>query len=353
MPAAVETMAYVGEVPWHGLGVDVPPGLTGDAFLQAAGLDWTVELRPIYLEDGREVEGFKASTRSTDGTVFGVVGSRFVPIQNADLFGLPDEVVRRGLMTYQTAGSLQDGRTVWALASFPGAEVRTRGGRTDELERHVLWAAGHDGGRSLVGGLTTVRVVCQNTLDAAAGSGSSWGQNLQNRFRVKHTKSAGDRLKEANRVLVALAEQAERETAMYQALADAPMTRAEMDAFSAELLDSLYGPIELVGDRARMDGKADTPEVTRLIERARARRERQRVELGNAFEDSPGAEGASRWDAYNAVTYREDHGKRSKSAETRFESALLSGGIYTHKGIALDLLTRELDAPSRELVAVR
>ena len=39
MADAVETMAYAGEVPWHGLGVKVDDTLTPQEMVVAAGLD--------------------------------------------------------------------------------------------------------------------------------------------------------------------------------------------------------------------------------------------------------------------------------------------------------------------------
>jgi hypothetical protein len=46
MPANVQTMAYYGEVPWHGLGMPIPKGLNAKEMIWAAGLDWEVELLP-------------------------------------------------------------------------------------------------------------------------------------------------------------------------------------------------------------------------------------------------------------------------------------------------------------------
>ena len=42
MVAAVETMAYAGEVPWHGLGTKVSDDLTPNQIMVKAGLDWSV-----------------------------------------------------------------------------------------------------------------------------------------------------------------------------------------------------------------------------------------------------------------------------------------------------------------------
>ena len=51
MVAAVETMAYAGELPWHGLGTKVPQDLSTDEFIKQAGLDWTVSKKPMFFMD--------------------------------------------------------------------------------------------------------------------------------------------------------------------------------------------------------------------------------------------------------------------------------------------------------------
>ena len=50
MAHAVETMAYAGEVPWHGLGKQVLPDLTPEQMLYEAGLDWSVEKIPAMIK---------------------------------------------------------------------------------------------------------------------------------------------------------------------------------------------------------------------------------------------------------------------------------------------------------------
>ena len=46
-------MAYVGDVPWHGLGTKVPADLTPDQFMEKAGLNWSVEKEDILTKKGK------------------------------------------------------------------------------------------------------------------------------------------------------------------------------------------------------------------------------------------------------------------------------------------------------------
>ena len=51
MAHEVETMAYAGQVPWHGLGKQVDNNMSPDEMLKAAQIDWTVSKRPAYTID--------------------------------------------------------------------------------------------------------------------------------------------------------------------------------------------------------------------------------------------------------------------------------------------------------------
>ena len=102
MPANVQTMAYYGEVPWHGLGTPVPKGVTAENMIRAAGLDWEVELRPA--RGAREINRKKEFSRyevvrtprpnSNEGEVLlGVVSRRYKPLQNLEAFAFFDPIV--------------------------------------------------------------------------------------------------------------------------------------------------------------------------------------------------------------------------------------------------------------------
>ena len=115
----VETMAYAGEVPWHGLGVQVNPNLSPKEMMKEANVDWTVEKRPLYYNgmDKKEViPGKEALVRSSDGQLLDEVGTNWKPLQNEDAFNFFNDFVNAGDMEMHTAGSLDNGRRVWALA---------------------------------------------------------------------------------------------------------------------------------------------------------------------------------------------------------------------------------------------
>ena len=65
MSANVETMMYVGETPWHGLGTKVDEAPDSATAIKMAGLDWTVTQEKVCV--GRNVvDGYRANVRSSD-----------------------------------------------------------------------------------------------------------------------------------------------------------------------------------------------------------------------------------------------------------------------------------------------
>ena len=123
MSANVETMFYVREKPWHGLGTMVQEAPTSADALRLAGLDWTVEARDMWLNGGYEpIPGYKANVRSSDNKVLGVVSDKYRIVQNADAFAFTDALIG-GDVHYETAGSLLDGKKIWLLAKLPDSEI--------------------------------------------------------------------------------------------------------------------------------------------------------------------------------------------------------------------------------------
>ena len=106
MPANVETMFYVRETPWHGLGINVDEALESEEALKVAGLDWTVNQTPIFTDENMLIPNYKANIRSTDDKILGVVTDRYKVVQNNEAFSFTDSLLGQGVR-YETAGSLQ------------------------------------------------------------------------------------------------------------------------------------------------------------------------------------------------------------------------------------------------------
>lgn len=168
MVANVETIAWSGSVPWHGLGVRVGDDLTAGGMLIAAGCDWTVSKRPLAFDTGSsaaQIADRFALVRDTDHQFLDIVGKTFKPTQNKDAFDFFEQFVKEAKLKMHTAGSLCGGKYVWALAET--AKSFEIGPSKDKLESYILLVSPHQFGKALVAQQTAVRVVCQNTLNLA------------------------------------------------------------------------------------------------------------------------------------------------------------------------------------------
>lgn len=173
MAANVETMFYTRTKPWHGLGTMVEKAPTSEAALELAGLDWQVVQKKLVTNGGIEVPGFKANLRETDNQVLGVVSDRYKVVQNADAFSFTDALLGEGV-TYETAGSLQNGRRTWILAKLPTRYIISG----DEITPYLVFMNSHDGSGSIKAAMTPIRVVCQNTLNLALSTAKRcWSTN--------------------------------------------------------------------------------------------------------------------------------------------------------------------------------
>ncbi len=189
MAANVETMFYVRETPWHGLGVKVASAPKSQEALRLAGMDWKVIQEPIYTGNEEKIEGFKANVRDLDRKVLGVVTDRYKIIQNEEAFAFTDELLGEGVR-YETAGSLMGGRKVWLLAHLPHEYIITG----DRISPYLVFSNTHDGSGAVKVALTPIRVVCSNTLNLALSTAKrSWS--------MVHTGNVKDRLKEAGDTL--------------------------------------------------------------------------------------------------------------------------------------------------------
>jgi len=197
----------VKEKAWHGLGQVISQYPTSAEAIQHACLDYTVEKRPLFTYDTAnytgntgdgiiipeiEVPDFFATVRTDTEQPLGVVGKDYEVIQNVDTFSFFDSIVGgKGGIMYETAGALGKGERIFITAKLPDY---IKVGRNDCIEKYLFLNASHDGTGSIYIAFTPVRIVCQNTLNAAM-------RNHVNHVKIRHTASASDKLKEAHKML--------------------------------------------------------------------------------------------------------------------------------------------------------
>jgi phage/plasmid-like protein (TIGR03299 family) len=179
----------MGVVPWHGIGSVLDGVLTSEDAIREAKLNWQVEQAPVYSANNWAVpiSGYMANVRSDTGEVLGIVGEKYRVAQNRDVFAFADELIGTNKVkcTYETAGSLWNGRRIFMLVNMPKGRIVG-----DEYNPFLCLSNAHDGTSALQVFLTGIRVVCNNTLQAALRS-------AKRKISIRHLSSMETRKEEA------------------------------------------------------------------------------------------------------------------------------------------------------------
>ena len=169
----VETMAYAGEKPWHGLGNKLTTLLPLDVWKRQAGMDWTIEESEVRYITGSQTVGAihsfpeqKVLYRSDTKRPLAVVSKRFQVVQPKEVLEFYRDLTEHAGFELETAGVLKEGRKFWALART-GQSAMLKG--KDQVNGYLLLATACDGSLATTAQFTSVRVVCNNTLQIALG----------------------------------------------------------------------------------------------------------------------------------------------------------------------------------------
>ena len=319
-----DTMFYVGETPWHNLGVplDNPPTIEEAVIL--ANLDWEVYKKPTYYFTGAEPrqsnnpyslanfanllytkdmvetkhyvtirDAFKSDDKLTttyDGhKILGNVSKRYEVLQNRDAF-TPFNVLLDHGYELETAGAVREGRMVWILARKVDNELNKVG--DDNVERYVVLMNSHDGSTPVFMQPTTIRVVCANTLDYALSKESPL------RFSIKHTANVKERLEEVTSALRFAEGNWRKAHEIMNRMVEHHMNFQQVKLYFEAVIPFLKHRGKSGKDElgvARRD--IATPVFSQLM---------------NNFAGGHGNKGETVWDAYNAITQYYDHQKNYK-----------------------------------------
>ncbi len=307
-------IAYIGETPWHGLGQQLTPGAPLEFWQQEAGLDWQCKRagvdfdRMIVDTDGTErplrskAKEYVVLYRSDTGDVLHVASTLYQPVQPKEVIEFYRDLTEQYGFELETAGSLKGGRRIWALANTKNAfQLRDK----DEQRLYLLLATSFDGSMATQARLTSVRVVCNNTIELATQGRADITISHRSKFDADQVKTA-----------LNIGEAWEK----YQVAAKAMSERLVSKKESAEFLLDVYFGIDSEEKRA---AAAADEKTTAQVEKFTAR-------IQQALFESPGAHLASArgtlWGVVNAVTRDADFLKPARSQENRLNSAWFGPG---------------------------
>jgi len=296
-----ETGVFYGQPAWHGLGTTLeasdPRRHSVEDTLVAANMDWTVRKYPIQLASSPDVPadlrgggilGSWAVVRD-NGSVLGIVGDRYEELQNRQIFQWFQPFLDTGECSFETAGSLSDGRIVWVLARLEAGDLDVGGG--DMVRRYLLLSSSHDGSMSTRVGFCPTRVVCWNTLSMAIRHKAS------RLLRVKHTVGQSDSLVAVRDAICLANESFEATAEQYRKLAACGINRSDLRRYVKLVL-------ELPEDDSAISTRSQN-NVDRIVQLA----------IGGRGQDGS----LTAWAAYQGVTEWLTH-ERQKDQQKRVES---------------------------------
>lgn len=301
MSHLVETMAYRHETPWHGLGQNLPANQTIEQWQIASGMDWYILESPTMYAIGtysgmtfKTNSDHKVLFRSDTQAALSVVGNRYKVVQPREILEFYRDLVAVGGMELETAGVLKGGRKIWALAKT-NQETVLKG--KDQVKAYLLLATSCDGSLATQAQFTSVRVVCNNTLQLAVNSADS------GIVKVPHSTTF-DPIAVKRELGLGLSSW-ETFSRSIKELAKRPVSEAEAKAYLATVL----------GD----------PE---LAEEDQSKPFKAAYELfagGGRGSDLVGAKNTA-WGLLNAMTQYVDHDRQARSQDNRLASAWFGSG---------------------------
>lgn len=314
MPANVETMFYTGATPWHGLGEKLEEAPTISEAIEASGLNWEVGTKDLVTVDGQSVPA-RATYRKSDNSILGVVGPRYVPLQNKSAFEWFQPFVDAGECSLHTGGSLSNGQKVWVLAQLNRDPSEIVSG--DEVQKFILLSNSHDGTTAIRVGYTPIRVVCVNTLAFAHSHKES------NLLRIRHTRSSKTALDNVRDIMDNINAQFEATAEQYRFLASRDFNQADVQKYVKVLLG--------VDKKAPEDIKTRTQNIlTEIL-----------ATIEGPKQSMPGVRGTW-WAAYNGFNEYLNYTK-GRNTNNRLES-LWFGQNGTDNNKALQLATEFANA---------
>ncbi len=304
MAHLVETMAYVNETPWHGLGNQLTENQPLEVWAQQAGMDWTINETPVRFITENQGDNLgsilsfpenKVLFRSDTNSPLSVVSQRYQVVQPREILEFYRDLTEISGFELETAGVLKGGRKIWALAKT-GQSVALKG--NDVTNGYLLLATACDGTLATTAQFTSIRVVCNNTLSVAlAGSTGA--------VKVPHsTNFDAQAVKKQLGISVS-----EWDEFMYRlrALSERKVRSSEVDKFYAKVF-------------ADPSGKSSVQSCERTMAKTKT------LFAGNGKGSSLESSRGTAFGLLNSVTEFVDHERRARSVDHRLESAWFGQG---------------------------
>lgn len=295
MAHLINSMAYKGSTPWHGLGNTVSADASIEGWLAQSGLTWQVHKAPVQYQNGilHTMSDRFALYRSDTGHAFDIVSDRYKVVQPQEIVEFYRNIADQYGFEIETVGSLGEGQKVWALAKTPN-NFTLRGG--DTVNDYLLLATSYDRSMPTQAFFTSVRVVCNNTLQ------QSLNGVKQAAVTVSH-RSKFDSAKVQNELGI-------HNTAWHE-FGDIAKALSERKVSRTETVDVLFDLLKEEGETHAKDWSTRKKNIAE--------------EIFTCVKTSPGAgldsANGTAWGLLNGITYYADHKAGAHNNSNRLNSA--------------------------------
>lgn len=305
------SFASNAEKAWHGLGQVVDKAMTASEAIELANLDYEVGKTTIHAaiadapatEDSPEhlvkIEDKFATYRADNKVPLGIVGARYEIIQNKDAFGFFDAVIDSGEAIFETAGALGKGERIFVTAKLP-QDLLVKG---EECNKYIILTNSHDGTSSIVAGFTTIRVVCNNTLQAAM-------RNLTNKVYIEHRIGAKERLSEAYKVMGIASKYMTEVDDIFNQMAKTQISDTQLQKYITDVMTPEYKALKGEEEQEKISTRFKN-QVTSIYEFA----------LSHPTQQTEATRGTL-WGAYNSVSGYYNYIQKYKNDEQKFTSQM-------------------------------
>jgi len=321
-----ETGFCVREASWHRkelLLSDYPE--SWDDGRMAAGLMWEPRLVPLYRqttdESGNltyeEVSDARLVERDDNGSALGAVSGTFELITHGEMGDIIEAVLDEPNVKIETMGSVKGGRQVYALIRLD-EPLEIRGdidGFGDQVVTLPFFALlnSHDGTGACKGTWTQVRVVCWNTVQAAAADGDRHGAQ----FSLRHTSGVKERIEDVKMVVAGARAEALRWKEIAETLATIRVSEDQQLQFLNEFIP--VPPAGVVSDRVMGNVEKDRSRFLHVLRDSATNSEMQHNGLG----------------LFNAAVEYADHLRGFNNAETYMGRQILRAEPMKTKALTL------------------
>lgn len=293
-------LAFTGETPWHGLGVNVDKNQSIDQWRIAAGLNWQAQkAKALYsVGDSLLQSDNEIIYRDDTKAQLGIATNRYKLVQPAEILEFFRDLVGVNGWGLDVVGALDGGKKVWALAKTEN-EFAVKG-TVDKVGMYLMLATSFDGSLATVAKFSSIRVVCNNTLTATMRDG------LQ-AIKIGHSSNfKADKVKEQLGLISLATNQLEEKANI---LANRKVSHKEAGRFLIDLLAGKDVQAEELSTR-----QANIIQGVFDLYNGRGK--------GSTM---PTANGTA-WGLLNAVTEHMDHHANGRNANNRLRTAWFGKG---------------------------